>query len=487
MTKRVVCYIRVSSQEQAQEGFSISAQKERLIAYCKAKGWIVVDIIIDPGYTGANMNRPGLQQLKNNIKKYDLVLVYKLDRLSRSQRDTLFLIEEVFLPNNVDFVSINESFDTSTPFGRAMIGILSVFAQLERETIKERTKMGMIERAKLGLRNGSGSLPVGYDYSTDTGKLIVNQYEAEQVRIIYDMFLRGKSFTAIAQHMRECGYKHKRGEYRNSSSLKYILSNSVYIGTLTYNDIEVENAHEPIISKNKWERVQKILDNREGLFPDNFSGPKKYLLSGFLICGYCSSRMSINNRGHIKKYSCYSYDDDNSVYRMSGSHCEQGHIRVELLDAMVDWEVRNLVFEQDYFDKLLRKRALKETPKSINIEPKIIQDKIDDIDKQISKLMELYKIDKIPAAMLGAEIDKLHTEKISLQENLKTLPEPVESDLNIDEIRELLKNAADVWDMADLEQKRFLLSALIRKITVYNDRIDIDWAFLPKQKETAEK
>ena len=95
--RRAALYIRVSTQEQAQEGYSVGEQKERLIAYCKAQDWIIADIYVDGGYTGSNLKRPGIQQLIQDTDKFDLVLVYKLDRLSRSQRDTLYLIEEVFV------------------------------------------------------------------------------------------------------------------------------------------------------------------------------------------------------------------------------------------------------------------------------------------------------------------------------------------------------------------------------------------------------
>ena len=178
--KRAALYVRVSTQEQAQEGYSIGEQKDRLVAYCKAQEWIISDIYVDGGYSGANLNRPGIQRLMTETEKFDIVLVYKLDRLSRSQRDTLYLIEEIFLPNKVDFVSMQESFDTSSPFGKAMIGLLAVFAQLEREQIKERTKMGKRARAKAGLHHGAGFIPIGYNYQD--GKLIVNPYEAEQVK-----------------------------------------------------------------------------------------------------------------------------------------------------------------------------------------------------------------------------------------------------------------------------------------------------------------
>ncbi len=150
--KKVAIYVRVSTQEQASEGYSISEQKERLQKYCEAHGWTLVDTYVDPGFSGTTTNRPALQKLLSDISHcfFDTVLVYKLDRLSRSQKDTMQLIENVFLKNNIDFISMNENFDTGTPFGRAMIGILSVFAQLERDQIKERLTMGRIGRAKTG-------------------------------------------------------------------------------------------------------------------------------------------------------------------------------------------------------------------------------------------------------------------------------------------------------------------------------------------------
>ena len=137
-------YIRVSTDLQAEEGFSIIGQTDSLIKHCSIKGWDYHIVYTDDGYTGANINRPQLQQLIRDIEKgiIERVVVYKLDRLSRSQLDTMYLVENVFLANNVDFVSLNESLDTSTPFGKAMIGVLSVFSQMERENIKLRTQMG---------------------------------------------------------------------------------------------------------------------------------------------------------------------------------------------------------------------------------------------------------------------------------------------------------------------------------------------------------
>ena len=176
-------YARVSTDAQAEEGYSIDIQGERLEAYCNLKGYESFEHYIDGGYSGSNLNRPSMQRLIQDCKdkKIDRVVVYKLDRLSRSQKDTLYLIEEVFLPHGVDFVSINESFDTSTPFGRAVIGILSVFAQLERENIRERTRAGMLGRVRDGYWPGGGRVPFGYDYDAKLNILVPNKDGAQDI------------------------------------------------------------------------------------------------------------------------------------------------------------------------------------------------------------------------------------------------------------------------------------------------------------------
>lgn len=285
--KRAALYIRVSTQEQAQEGYSVGEQRERLIAYCKAQDWIIADIYVDGGYTGSNLKRPGIQKLMAETEKFDVVLVYKLDRLSRSQRDTLYLIEEVFLPHKVDFVSMQESFDTATPFGKAMIGLLAVFAQLEREQIKERTKMGRIARAKSGLHHGGGYTPIGYNY--EDGHLIVNPYEAEQIRKIYEWYLAGSSLADICDRLHQAGYTNRYGSYNSWSGIRYILGNETYIGRLHFGEVVVEHAHEAIITDEQFEAAQVLRAKRQEKYGAT-AFQSKHLLSGMLFCGCCGGR-----------------------------------------------------------------------------------------------------------------------------------------------------------------------------------------------------
>ena len=190
---KAALYMRVSTREQI-ENYSIPSQKEKLEAYCKSKGWDIHDTYIDGGYSGSNIDRPDLQRLLGDIKDVDVVIVYKLDRLSRSQKDTLELIEDNFLKNNVEFVSLTETLDTSSPFGRAMIGILSVFAQLERENIAERMRNGHIKRAEEGYRGMGGDYdPSGY--ARVDGELVIKPDEKEHIQAVFDLYEQYHSIT----------------------------------------------------------------------------------------------------------------------------------------------------------------------------------------------------------------------------------------------------------------------------------------------------
>ena len=207
--RKTALYIRVSTDAQFEEGYSVDAQKEKLAQYCKLKDIEDYEFYIDGGWSGSNIERPEIKRLIADIKaeKIDAVVVYKLDRLSRSQKDTVYLLEDVFIPNGCAFISLNENFDTSTPYGKAMIGILSVFAQLERENIRERTRMGMYERVKSGLWMDGGRVPFGYDYDREKNTLIPNE-KAEQVRQIYQLYLQGYSTIQLAGMFDVSGDQH---------------------------------------------------------------------------------------------------------------------------------------------------------------------------------------------------------------------------------------------------------------------------------------
>ena len=476
---RVALYVRVSTVEQAQEGYSIDEQKRRLVDYCKARGWIVAEVLVDPGYSGSNLNRPGIQTLISHIKNYDMVLVYKLDRLSRSQRDTLYLIEQVFLPNHVDFVSLNESFDTSTPFGRAMIGILSVFAQLEREQIKERTAMGRLARWREG-KSMSSRPPIGYDYDPEAGTLVVNEYEAAQIRLIYQLYLGGDGepgwgYQKIADYMQAHGYTHKYGDWRHKQTVYLALSNPVYVGDTRYNGELILDTHEALVSRETFALAKKIHDTREertrGAMRSN------HLLTGFVYCACCGARVSCVLRGGQSRYYyvCYSRNPANPTM-VRDPDCPCKSWPKEELEAVVDYEVRQLIFDREALGPLVKRSAIAVSDPEDH--SAALQRKLENLDKQIARLMDLYQDGTLPVDLLNERVKKLYAEREALAANLTEAPVPDES-FGMADARAYLDEIGPIWDKATTAQKREILSVLVNGVYVREDNyVQIDWAFL---------
>ena len=465
---RAALYIRVSTLEQAQEGYSVGEQKERLIAYCKAKDWIIADIYVDGGYTGSNLNRPGIQKLISETDKFDLVLVYKLDRLSRSQRDTLYLIEEVFRPKGVDFISMQESFDTSTPFGKAMIGLLAVFAQLEREQIKERTWMGRVARAKTGLHHGGGHIPIGYEY--EDGHLVINPYEAEQVRKIYEWYLAGDSLKTITDKLQEAGYTNKYSSYNSWSSVRNILENETYIGRLHFGDVVVDHAHEAIITEEQFNAAQILRGKRREQFGSH-AFQSKHVLTGLLFCGHCGGRYYLRNTGKYSYYACYSRTKQ-MKNMIKDPNCQNKIWRAQDLEPIIEEKILALLRNPKIAEELAAGKPKAPAPVSKNTD---IGRRIREIDRQIGKLMELYQQDDIPPELLGEKINRLYGEKTALENSIAPVEET--NAMPLDLVAELITNAAEIWDFADENQKRRILQSLISRIVLTDDQVDIEWAF----------
>ncbi len=179
---RVAIYIRVSTEDQAREGYSIQAQKNKLEAYCVSQGWDIVGLYVDDGYSAKDLERPEMKRMLAHIEQglIDCVLVYRLDRLTRSVLD-LYKLLEIFERHNCKFKSATEVYDTTTAMGRMFITIVAAMAQWERENLAERVRMGMQEKARQG-KWVINVAPYGYDIDRSTDTLVINQQEAVIVR-----------------------------------------------------------------------------------------------------------------------------------------------------------------------------------------------------------------------------------------------------------------------------------------------------------------
>lgn len=456
MNKTAAIYIRVSTDAQFEEGYSIDAQKEQLSAYCVSKGIKNYEYYIDGGWSGSNIERPEMQRLIKNVKedKISHVIVYKLDRLSRSQKDTLYLIEDIFNPHGVDFVSLNESMDTSTPIGRLMLGILSAFAQLERENIRLRTRMGMKERVKSGLWMGGGRIPFGYDYDPNDGILVPNK-DAEKVRQIYKLYIEGKAPQEIANLL---GLKYDKLVYQ-------ILTRKSNYGIIEYNGEEYQGKHEPIISKETYDIAMRCMLDRKVVRANT----SEHLLTGLVYCGKCGAKMRYQKWGNKgSKFVCYS-QQTSKPYLVKDPNCDQDKIWSDEVEDMVI----KCIFE--FANNYQPSKTESLVP---NDTISLLYEQQNALTKKLKKLYNMY-----------AEVDSDGEDDVLLEtiNDIKKQIDNINKKIELDtqnsiimkrrkERTEILSTVSELWDNIDVSQKKIIIRKLVNKIEITDNNVHIDFS-----------
>lgn len=250
-------YIRVSTLDQAREGYSLAAQQRVLEEYCAKVGDTVYKVYADEGISGKDIkHRLAFQELIDDVKqqKFNTIYIWALSRFTRSVSD-LYKVSELLAEKGIRLVSITEGFDTTTPTGRAMMGVIGVFAQMERELTAERVRLAMSERAKQGKRTCSDVL--GYARDGKDGMKIVED-EAIVVRLIFEKYLLYKKLLPVADLLNAMGIRGKRGGTLTAESVRKIICCPIYIGYYRYNGELYKGNFEPIISEKDWHKAQKI-------------------------------------------------------------------------------------------------------------------------------------------------------------------------------------------------------------------------------------
>ncbi|WP_239255364.1 recombinase family protein [Listeria ilorinensis] len=446
--KKAAAYVRVSTLEQAKEGYSVEAQKDRLTKYVDAMGFDLFKMYVDPGHSGAKMDRPALTAMVEDIDAglIDTVVVYRLDRLARSQKITLYLIEDVFLKNDVEFISISENFDTSTPFGRAMVGMLSVFAQLERDTIRERMLLGKYEKVKNGWWGGSSARPP-LGYAKMDKELIFNPREAGIVREIFERFNNGESKNAIFLDLRE---RYPLRIY-HTNLINDVLRNRVYVGDVGFRGEFFEGNHEPIINEEVFELAQNRLDSISSKYGRPYVR-RSALLARKLVCAKCGATM-VKKTVKRKNKEPYSYYVCNSKIKarphlVRDEKCDQTNITTELADNYVLGVLKNFDYEKAI------QQAKGEVPKKEDI-----KQQLEVIERQQERLVDLYQTGLV-------EFEELDERLKALQKKHEKLLQPQKRITQ--QKKKVIKQLTDLqgadWGKFTFEQQCAVIDTLIEKV-----------------------
>lgn len=446
---KAALYIRVSTDEQAQEGYSIKAQEQRLKDYLKSQGWILFDSYIEDGYSAKNLERPTMKRLIEDIKKqeFDVVLVYKLDRLVRSVADLHELLQ-LFDENNVKFKSATEMFDTTSAMGRFFITLVASMAQWERENLAERVIMGMNRMVEEGNRPGAVA-PFGYDH--EDGKLVINEKESKYVRMIFDEY-KTKGKRAVAEQLNNLGIFTKKGYLWNDSVISYIVNNPIYCGFIRWNyrktrggltneEIIIKGKHEPIISKEQFDETQSIMGKRKG---KGYKGTTNYPFTGIAKCARCGKPLIGARRpikgGFHRYYKCTG--------RFNYKICDLPIISEELIE-----------------EQLLENLNL-HSLESPSIESEIDIDKLNaeitKIQKRMERIKELYFDGDISKSEYKERTEKEKDKELEIIEIL----ESADQIINIADVEEVLLALKENWSIMTYEGRKKMTHAVIDYIKV---------------------
>ncbi|HEL0066110.1 TPA: recombinase family protein [Streptococcus equi subsp. zooepidemicus] len=474
-TRKVAIYVRVSTTNQAEEGYSIQGQLDSLTKYCEAMGWIIYQEYTDAGFSGGKIDRPAMSKLITDAKhkRFDTILVYKLDRLSRSVRDTLYLVKDVFNQNNIHFVSLQENIDTSSAMGNLFLTLLSAIAEFEREQITERMTMGKIGRAKSGKTMAWTYTPFGYDYNKEKGELILDPAKAPIVKMIYTDYIKGMSIQKIVDKLNKMDYNGKDCTWF-PHGVKHLLDNPVYYGMTRYNNKLFPGNHQPIITKELFDKTQRERQRRRlGIEENHYTIPfqAKYMLSKFLRCRQCGSRMGLElgrprkkDGKRSKKYYCL-----NSRPKRTAS-CDTPLYDAETLEDYVLHEIAKI-----QKDPSIASRQKHIEDHELKYKRERIEANINKTVNQLSKLNNLYLNDLITLEDLKTQTNTLIAKKRLLENELdKTYDNDDELDRQ-ETIADFLA-LPDVWTM-DYEGQKYAVELLVQRVKVDRDNIDIHWTF----------
>lgn len=459
--------------------------------YAEQKGLRIVDVYCDGGYSGKDVNRPEFQRMMKGLDsgKFQVILSWRVDRISRNNKDVLILIENELKPRDCKLLISSGDIDSSTDNGLMFISLLGSLAQYERSSIISRVKLGMQKRAEDGLWNGG----LIYGYDCVDKRLVINDVESEVVRNIYLMRLDGTGYKAIASRLNERGIKTKTGKLFSIFGIKTILSNPTYAGLNRWayhqewntlrrkgknEDVQiVEGQHEAVISMELWEKIQAVqLVSKNSVSTNkNFNG--EFLLSGLLRCPKCGSGTVMSK---TKKYDGSGY---NHYYMCQAYHskgklaCNTNLIPKERIEEQVILTIKALLHSESIIEEVLEKleQDVERDTHEIYQTMKFVQKELSKNEVMQKKLDTDYFEGSIAVQQYNRLSEQLRIQNEELEnrsEKFQRLLDAEYAKIRIDRemVNQALINFNTLFDSATNEQKKALIRALIKRIEVESDR-----------------
>lgn len=500
ITPTAVSYARFSSDNQRDE--SIDAQQRAIREFAKENKLIITHEYVDRARSATSDDREQFQQMIKdaNSKEFQFVLVHKLDRFSRNRRDSIGY-RVALKKQGVILVSVVEQFDSDTPEGGFMEGIIELMAEFYSKNLSREVLKGLKENALAAKFNG-GLPPYGYDIDKTTQKYIINEEEAKAVRIIFSMVCKQHTYGEIIDTLHEAGYRTKIGNYFKRNSLYEILRNPRYTGLYVYMRVapkdsltQLRNNHnyngEPIIIPNgipaiidqaTFERVQDMLNSRKYQHKLNRS---TYLLTSKIVCGECKApyvgeKTKRKSGSYYFSYRCTSRK--NKVDRT----CSNSNVHCDYIDKAVLSIIANLVFNEQLIPILLAKynealaKADSETSKNLAA----ISNKLAGIDKAVANIINAIEVSGSTSLLerlkdLEATRNSLLVKQDEIRESQSV------QTLDVAQMKLLINMAKELVNNADSNASRRLVDTFIEKVLVYKDRIEVQLnaaPFLSKSK-----
>jgi len=479
---RCAIYTRKSTDEGLDRDFnSLDAQRqaaESFIESQRGEGWQALpDQYDDGGFSGATTDRPALKQLLADAEagKVDCVVIYKLDRLSRNVRDYLNLLA-LLETHGVDFVSVTQQFNTTTPVGRMTLRMLLSFAEFERDIIAERTRDKMQAARRRGKWTGGRPI-LGYDTAPEGGRLVVNRDESAQVVAIFEMYDVNPSQTTVVRELRRRGWTQKKwttktgntcgGSQWTRSSLRTLLSNPLYAGRQRLGDETFKGDHDRIVPKKLWDRVQQLLEGK----PRRRSSPNGsgYLLRGLLRCAACDSAMTPH--GTTRKGRAYRYYTCSRSQKSGDGTCPKPSVQADRVEQFVVDQIRRIGADPNLQNETFRQAVaqVKAQRRGMRAEAKRIERDLVTVRSDVGRLVDTLSRTNGPAAdAVAIDLEKTQERVTTLESRQGEVREEIAvlkaQEIDRNDLTQALGEFDPIWNALLNPERERVMKLLIDRI-----------------------